>query len=60
LKQKKPKTEVITLRIPEIIMEKIRSNAEEKGRYYTVEINEMLRKIIINQTKSNSQTDYEQ
>jgi hypothetical protein len=42
----KPKTEVITIRIPIEIMDKIRKAAEREYRYYTTQINEILKKWV--------------
>jgi len=40
---KKIKTEVVTVRIPVVIMDKIRKRAEKEMWYYTQQINEILK-----------------
>lgn len=39
----KPKTEVVTVRIPVPIMNRVRKTAEKEMRYYTQQINEILK-----------------
>lgn len=39
----KIKTEVVTVRIPVVVMDKIRKQAEKEMRYYTQQINEILK-----------------
>lgn len=39
----KQKKEVITIRVPVVIMDKIRAEAETEMRYYTEQINEIFK-----------------